>query len=95
MTLLSRNGVVAETHDEKSSKMAHFWEEIEEMCGGQMMVAIRIFDDPVPIVPASYIIDLNGKPLDVITVTEGMDDVVFTSRVRTAAAAVCSLKLRG
>lgn len=53
-----------------------------------------IFIDPVPIIPASYIIDLHGKPLDVITITEGMDDVVFTSRVRTAAAAVCSLKLK-
>lgn len=91
-----------ETHDEKSTKMTHFWEEIDETCDGQMMVAIRIFDGtqeakqfaqiyPVPIIPASYIIDLHGKPLDVITITEGMDDVVFTSRVRTAAAAMRSV----
>ncbi|VDM44743.1 unnamed protein product [Toxocara canis] len=90
----------SEANNENTKKMANFWEEFDERCCEQQMVAIRVFDGseqakqfaqiyPVPIIPASYIIDLYGKPLDVITITETMDDVVFTSRLR-AAVAVCA-----
>ncbi|KHN80874.1 UBX domain-containing protein 4 [Toxocara canis] len=88
----------SEANNENTKKMANFWEEFDERCCEQQMVAIRVFDGseqakqfaqiyPVPIIPASYIIDLYGKPLDVITITETMDDVVFTSRLRAAVAA--------
>lgn len=43
-----------------------------------------LFSDPVPVVPASYIIDLKGKPLDVITITPEMDENIFLQRIKMA-----------
>lgn len=43
--------------------------------------------DPVFIIPASYIIDLKGKPLDVITITEELNEDIFAQRLKIAMKA--------
>lgn len=40
--------------------------------------------DPVFVVPASYVIDLKGKPLDVITITEELNEDIFAQRLKIA-----------
>ncbi|VDK50845.1 unnamed protein product [Anisakis simplex] len=78
--------------------MIKLWDAIDEGFCEETMVAIRIYHGseqsqqfsqiyPLPIVPSSYIIDLSGQPLDVITINESMDDVVFMSHLRSACEA--------
>lgn len=47
----------------------------------------NLTSDPVFVVPASYIIDLKGKPLDVITITDELNKDTFAQRLKVAMKA--------
>ncbi|VDK82986.1 unnamed protein product [Litomosoides sigmodontis] len=84
-----------EIKDEQSIRMTQLWDSIDNNICQPALVGIRIFQGtetakqfaqiyPVLIVPASYIIDLKGKPLDVITITEEMNEDIFAQRLKIA-----------
>ncbi|MCP9257570.1 UBX domain-containing protein 4 [Dirofilaria immitis] len=85
----------AENKDEQSVRMDQLWDSIDNNICQPALVGIRIFQGtetakqfaqiyPVFVVPASYVIDLNGKPLDVITITEEINEDVFAQRIKIA-----------
>ncbi|VDM09023.1 unnamed protein product [Wuchereria bancrofti] len=87
-----------ENKDEQSMRMAQLWDSIDNNICQPALVGIRIFQGtetakqfaqiyPVFIVPASYVIDLKGKPLDVITVTEELTEETFAQRLKIAMKA--------
>ncbi|CAG9539050.1 unnamed protein product [Cercopithifilaria johnstoni] len=66
-----------ENNDEQSMRMAQLWDSIDNNICQPALVGIRIFQGteaakqfaqiyPVFVVPASYVIDLKGKPLDTL-----------------------------
>ncbi|KAK6102271.1 UBX domain family protein [Brugia pahangi] len=66
-----------ENKDEQSMRMAQLWDSIDNNICQPALVGIRIFQGteaakqfaqiyPVFVVPASYVIDLKGKPLDTL-----------------------------
>uniref|UniRef100_A0A915PJV0 UBX domain-containing protein 4 n=1 Tax=Setaria digitata TaxID=48799 RepID=A0A915PJV0_9BILA len=84
-----------ESNDEQSIRMAQLWDSVDNDICQPALVGIRIFYGtetakqfaqiyPVSLVPASYVIDLKGKPLDIITVTAEMDEDVFAQRLKIA-----------
>uniref|UniRef100_A0A8R1TXR9 UBX domain-containing protein 4 n=1 Tax=Onchocerca volvulus TaxID=6282 RepID=A0A8R1TXR9_ONCVO len=88
----------AENKDEQSMRMAQLWDSIDNNICQPALVGIRIFQGtetakqfaqiyPVFVVPASYVIDLKGKPLDVITITEEMNEDIFAQRLKIAMKA--------
>ncbi|KAL4003254.1 UBX domain family protein [Acanthocheilonema viteae] len=88
-----------ENKDEQSMRMAQLWDSIDNNICQPALVGIRIFQGtetakqfaqiyPVFIVPASYIIDLKGKPLDVITISEELNEDIFAQRLKIAMKAL-------
>ena len=47
------------------------------------------FADPIPVVPAAYLIDHSGKAVDVITLKNAPDETVFSNRLHDAVSVSC------
>lgn len=87
----------------ESEKMDMYWLEVDHDSYERPIVAIKIFDGtstkdhfcqlyPVPVVPAAYLIDPNGRPLDVITLSNSPDKTAFRSRLDAAMAKLMALR---
>ncbi|VDN04161.1 unnamed protein product [Thelazia callipaeda] len=84
-----------ESHDEQSIRMSRLWEKVGNNICLSSLIGIRIFSGtetarqftqiyPVSVVPSCYIIDLNGRPIEVITNSNELDENTLLQKLKTA-----------
>ncbi|CAD6186031.1 unnamed protein product [Caenorhabditis auriculariae] len=87
--------VYINSDDEKGRKMNDLWDQVDSTILACPVVGIRLQQGdqsalqfaeiyPTPIVPASYIIDQEGKPLEIITLLQDLSYDSFRSKINKA-----------
>lgn len=86
----------------ESKNMEAYWTDVDGEAFAYPIVAVKVFDGtstkehfsqlyPVPVVPSAYLIDPNGRPLDVITLTNAPDQSAFNTRLDNAMKKMATL----
>lgn len=80
-------------YDTDSITMSRLWATVQNNISDPPLVGVRLFEGsevvkqfariyPLPVIPASYILDLSGRPLDVITCTPELNERIFLERLK-------------
>uniref|UniRef100_A0A1I7X6N9 Copper homeostasis protein cutC homolog n=1 Tax=Heterorhabditis bacteriophora TaxID=37862 RepID=A0A1I7X6N9_HETBA len=96
--------VFIESKNETGEKMRALWDQLEASLFSCPVVGIHLIEGdeaslqfaqiyPTPILPASYLIDGQGKPIDIITLLEDLDYDKFYTKVMKAIQVFTSISV--